>query len=163
MLLYIRMKRTNRVSSSSAITPETRQTCTSRLKAVHLKCTKGRLDVLLLLATADHPMSVEQIMSVLGAVSPDRATVYRIVAQFVGVGLAKEVYVRDGIARYEFQDTASPECHHAICTRCGQVSHIESEKIDTFIAVMKKDIHDLVQVSGYTLDFFGVCMACSAR
>jgi Fe2+ or Zn2+ uptake regulation protein len=157
------MKRNNRVSRSLSITSETRQTCAQRLKAVHLKCTKGRLDVLLLLATADHPMSVEQIMSELGTSSPDRATIYRIVAQFVGVGLAKEVYVRDGIARYEFQDTASPECHHAICTRCGQVSHIESEKIDTFIATMKKDIRSLALVSGYTLDFFGVCTACVAR
>lgn len=137
----------------------------SRIKDAGLKHTKGRYDVLVLLAKNSVPLSVEQITKLLGIFSPDRATVYRIMAQFVLVQIAKEIHLKDGVVRYEIQNIGDYKncCHHVVCLDCGIVSHVENEEAEKAIARMAKNIQNFSIISDHTLEFFGTCKSCESQ
>ena len=50
--------------------------------------------------------------------------------------------------------------HHAICTKCGNIFDVEQ----TFdFAVEKITINGLPKVTGYHIDFWGLCSKCNGK
>lgn len=133
------------------------------LKSAGLKSTQGRIGVLDVLIQAGLPQTVEQLSATLGSKAPDRATLYRIVDQFVQSGLAKEIHFNDSVVRYEINGLEEHDhcCHHVVCKNCGLVAHIESNDVEKAISKMTSKVKAFAQVDEHTLEFFGVCNSCA--
>jgi Fe2+ or Zn2+ uptake regulation protein len=133
------------------------------LKAAGLKSTQGRIGVLETLFLTETPITVEAIIKELGKTSPDRATVYRIVDQFVKADLAKEVHFNDGVVRYEIVGAVEHDhcCHHVVCKNCGFAEHVESAQIESAIEKLISKVPNFKSVEGHSLEFFGTCNGCA--
>lgn len=133
------------------------------LKVAGLKSTQGRIGVLETLFLTETPITVESIIKELGKTSPDRATVYRIVDQFVKVNLAKEVHFNDGVVRYEIVGAVEHDhcCHHVVCKNCGFAEHVESTQIESAIEKLIAHVPNFRSVDGHSLEFFGTCNGCT--
>jgi len=103
------------------------------------------------------PQTVLQILSLLKSkkISIDKATIYRILTSFVGLGLVKEIQFGDRETRYEL--IGDEHHHHLICEECGGIEDVElSEK-----ALLKEvSNQSKFQIKRHSLEFFGTCKKC---
>ena len=79
-------------------------------------------------------------------------TVYRNLKLLAQEGLIREIHFGSGPSRYD----GMLEAHeHFICTNCNKV-------VDITPTITRPNLGGKV-VTGYRLDYFGTCEACSAR
>lgn len=132
--------------------------CRTELNDVELRATPARIAVMRLLETTDKPVDVQTIISFLETkgISADPATVFRIINMFTEKGLAKQIQLQEGKARYEL--AASADHHHLVCTKCGDIQDISDCNID----VLENHIEKKKQfkVTSHSLEFFGICNNC---
>ena len=107
-----------------------------------------------------HPIAEQLFQRVTDAypmMSP--ATVYKTLDTLKAAGEVLELEFRGGPNRY---DANMPSPHpHAVCTRCGRIEDVATERMDT--SVNEAAAHSDYQISGYRLDFYGLCPACAAK
>lgn len=121
-----------------------------------LRVTKPRLAIFDTLRKATRPLSEVEIATATPTVDP--VTVYRTIELF----LKLEVTV--GVAhgwkqRYELASPFRPHHHHILCTNCGQVEEISSEKLEQFIRHLAGERG--FKVTGHTFEITGLCENCS--
>ena len=126
-----------------------------------LRLTPQRRAVLEVLATAtDHPTAAEVFERVRARVPGiGAATVYRTLTRLVDAGQALELSLGDGAsARYDGNVTRHD---HVVCSRCARAVDIDSP--------LPRGASDEVArrtgfaVSGYDLQFRGMCPDCAHR
>ena len=120
-----------------------------------LRVTKPRLGIFDTLRSAARPLSEVEIATATPTVDP--VTVYRTIELF----LKLEVVV--GVAhgwkqRYELASPFRPHHHHILCTNCGQVEEITSEKLEQFIRRLGGEYG--FRVTGHTFEITGLCQQC---
>jgi Fur family transcriptional regulator, ferric uptake regulator len=130
------------------------------LRSRGLRLTKGRQKILETLLGANEPLSLEEIQrkAICEGVTPDYATVFRIMALLEELHVAQRVHLNRSCSYFELLD---PQQHydHLICTECGRVTlMVDScpvEKVEQ--AIGKRygftDVH-------HSLEFFGKCPEC---
>src|SRR3712207_3323769 len=98
--------------------------CKDELRESDLKATPARLAVLQLLEQTDTPVDVASIISYLEdhKIKTDPATVFRIMNIFTQRGIAKQIQLNEGKARYEL--SSDSDHHHLICEGCGNIQDI---------------------------------------
>lgn len=127
-----------------------------------LNTTKQRVNIAkVFFCMADHH-SLEEIYSEVHKTYPSigQTTVYRTIKLMCEVGLAKELHVGEGFARYEV-NIAKQHHDHLVCKECGKTVEFtmpEVEKIQMEIA----------QQHGFTLldhhhILLGICGACQKK
>jgi Fur family ferric uptake transcriptional regulator len=125
-----------------------------------LRVTKGRQKILETLLQATEPLSLEEIQhrSVVDGVTPDYATVFRVMAMLEELHVAQRVLLNRSCSYFELLD---PQQHydHLICTQCGRVTlMVDScpvEKVEQ--AIGKR--YGFTDVR-HSLEFFGKCPEC---
>jgi Fur family peroxide stress response transcriptional regulator len=87
------------------------------------------------------------------------ATVYKMLDTLKIAGEVLELEFRDGPNRY---DANRPSAHpHVVCTRCGRIDDVMLDQIGPSLhdAARKSEY----QISGYRLDFYGLCPSCATN
>jgi Fur family transcriptional regulator, peroxide stress response regulator len=106
----------------------------------------------------EHP-SAEQLFQRVSDAYPmmSPATVYKTLDTLKAAGEVLELEFREGPNRY---DANIPTAHpHVVCTRCGRINDVMLDQIGPSIENAAKQSN--YQISGYRLDFYGLCPNCA--
>ena len=85
------------------------------------------------------------------------ATVYRTLKLLVEAGVAREMTLKDGQARYEHV-LAGEHHDHLICTGCSTIVEFEDETIERLQADIAAR-HGF-RITSHRLELYGLCPAC---
>ena len=109
--------------------------------------------------TKCHP-TAEWIHQQLKPEFPDLSlgTVYRNIAMFKEAGVIQSIGVVNGLERYDF--TTAPHTHF-VCTQCGEVTDLDDVVLPA--SVLEETEAAGCSVTGYQLQFTGVCACCRAK
>ncbi len=126
------------------------------IKKTSLKATVARVALLDTLREGGHPMTVEELHKKIKKI--DLVTVYRGLQSFLERGLAREVHLKSGPARYESAE--SRHHHHLVCTGCGIIDELPSCEVTTLEKEALKHSTRFASISEHALEFFGTCRIC---
>lgn len=90
-----------------------------------MRVTSQRLAVLVALHEHAVPMTHEEVMSALGKDGYDKASVWRVLSDFAGIGLVRRMDLGDRVWRYELYDACRPvsdDHPHFLCEVCSEVT-----------------------------------------
>jgi len=85
----------------------------------------------------------------------DKVTVYRILANFLHLGIVNRVQLGDKDARFELANCSHH--HHLVCENCGKIEDIQLSEEILLKEVAKKTAF---KVRSHSLEFFGTCKNC---
>lgn len=135
---------------------------TSRLRADGQRYTAGRRALVDLLAAADHPVTIPQLLEQ----RPDLAqsSVYRNLAVLERAGVVHRVVTSGEFGRYELAEDLTRHHHHLICSNCGDVADFTvpapvEHELET--ALSRAARRAGFRASGHRLDLVGTCASCS--
>lgn len=132
----------------------------ARLRERGHRLTPQRYAVLRALVEGGEHPSAEQLFQRVSGAYPmmSLATVYKTLDALKVAGEVLELEFRERPNRY---DANMPNAHpHVVCTRCGRIDDVMLEQIGPSVqhAAEQTDY----QISGYRLDFYGICPSCAA-
>ena len=122
-----------------------------------LKLTPQRSSIFAMLASTDVHPTPEEVYSEIRKSTPSisLATVYKILDLFHDRGFIRRVSTRGQVARY---DANVDPHHHLICSSCGRIRDISFAGNPP--GEMPVPDSDGFQVSGYEIQFHGICSDC---
>lgn len=88
------------------------------------------------------------------------ATVYKNVRTFLDSGMLREVSLHHGSIRVEPNES---EHHHAVCTRCRQITDLDPEIFKASPSRTKSKLPRGFRVTRVAVDVLGICAACAAK
>ena len=114
------------------------------------RITKARQEVVSALVSAAQPLAIRALCERIR--SSDEASVYRTVRMLVEEGLVEEIVVQNQASHYAL---AHEHHHHAICTNCGFMEHLECamERLQKPRSFTSIDSHEVT--------FYGLCKKCA--
>ncbi len=138
------------------------RTAADRLRVAGQRYTRSRSHLVGLLAAADHPMTIPEILE--REPGLPQSSVYRNLTVLEEAGLVQRITTSDEWTRFELAEDLTEHHHHQICAQCGQVrdfvlpGRLERSIDDGLAAVAAQ--------SGFTLqhhrlDLVGVCAECA--
>lgn len=133
-----------------------------RLKSAELVYTKGRRDLVELLADSSRPVTVAELQELRPRLT--LSSLYRNLTDLESVGVVQKVQGTDDRWRFELSEDLSGHHHHSICTSCG--------RIDDFVVparterTIEQALARILDQSGFRpashrLDVVGLCATCS--
>ena len=139
---------------------EVHDSAAEALAAVDQQYTANRRTLVALLASANAPLSLPEIMEL----QPDLAqsSVYRTLGVLEQAGVALRIVTGDEFARFELAEAHSGlHHHHLICRNCGVTVEIEADPVAQWAKAV-------AAAHGYTapehvVDVFGLCPVCSGE
>ena len=120
-----------------------------------LRLTKQRIDIFKTLKGADTPLSIVQIAAACPAV--DKVSAYRTMRLFAELGIATTV-TRGWKQSYELSAPFAPHHHHMVCSNCGDVIELKSEKIEALVREVSST-HGFTP-SSHHFEVSGLCRQC---
>jgi Fur family ferric uptake transcriptional regulator len=99
---------------------------------------------------------IEQLPASSEAGHIGRATVYRVLNEFVDAGLLRE-FKLDGRRVYE-HDYGYPQHDHLYCTQCQQLIEFESDQLLNLVNSVARERR--FRVGGHRLIISGICQTC---
>ncbi|HTH05868.1 MAG TPA: transcriptional repressor [Ilumatobacteraceae bacterium] len=133
----------------------------AKLLAVEQQYTANRRAVTSVLADADGPMTLPEILGADPSLAQSSA--YRSLAVLVDAGVVRRLVHGSDHAHYELAEHLTEHHHHLVCDSCGTVvdvtlpERVESAMDRSFIDVAGK--HGFV-ASRHNVDIYGMCAAC---
>lgn len=129
------------------------------LRSLGRPATRGRGEILRILAESDIPLSPREIRERIPDPKPDISTVYRNLSLMVSVGLARSVALHERVRRYEA--AAGAHRHRAVCRLCGRIESFQPKRCD--LSRIESDIRGTLgfDVREHSLEFFGACAVCA--
>ena len=132
---------------------------TEKLKSAGLRITQPRLLLLAALIKRDQPTSIEQLHDDVGPQRCDLVTVYRCMAVFEEIGLARRAFFHNGTALYEI-NLGQPTRYHVVCKATNRVVELDHETSDELRAAIET-VQKKLSAQGYAdvghiVEFFGV-------
>ncbi|HEU5121706.1 MAG TPA: Fur family transcriptional regulator [Candidatus Saccharimonadales bacterium] len=128
---------------------------TTVLSKNNLRVTKARLMVFRTLQHTDRPLSHAEVAQSTPEV--DRVSVYRVIEIFIKIGIVTSV-AYGWKQRYELAAPFRPHHHHFVCTRCHNVTEIQSNKLEKIIHLLA-DAQGF-KATGHTFEITGICQHC---
>ena len=133
-----------------------------RLRALDQRYTRGRRAIVEVLAGADAPLSIPQLLEC--DRSLPQSSAYRNLAELERAGVVHRIVTSDEFSRYELAEDLTEHHHHLICTTCGDVrdftvsSALEDE--------LDRALDRIAGAHGFApdhhrLDLVGTCSTCS--
>lgn len=131
-----------------------------RFRALRLRVTNPRKEVLSVLAKAHKPLSSDEVFAELGQ-GNDLVTVYRSLSTMEEAGLLRRYEFGDGVRRYELAESEEHHHHYVRCRGCGSLEAFEGCDFEETLSrsLAKKGY----QVIRHTLDVQALCRACQAN
>jgi Fe2+ or Zn2+ uptake regulation protein len=124
------------------------------------KATPSRLSLLQILAKADHPLSIPDILRQAGG-RLNQATVYRALESLVEVSIVRRIDMQHTHAHYELAAGAKHH-HHLICKHCGKVEDVDTCDVEDIERSVLKKSKSFASIQNHSLEFFGLCKKCTA-
>jgi Fe2+ or Zn2+ uptake regulation protein len=134
----------------------------ARLRAAEQRYTSGRRQLVELLAGAERPETIPELLERAGSLAQSSA--YRNLVVLEEAGVAHRVVTSDERARYELAEDLMGHHHHLICTSCGRVDDF------TVSAQMERSLEGALEraVAGtgfrpaaHRFDVIGTCESCA--
>jgi Fur family ferric uptake transcriptional regulator len=125
------------------------------LREAGLRATGSRVAVLRCVRVADRPVALADVVALLGAEAPDRATVYRNLVDLAEVGLLRRAHLGDAW-RFEGQD--EKDHAHFVCTQCGNVECAPEVHLE--VAASGRASPHAVKDGHFQVQLHGVCDDC---
>lgn len=134
----------------------------NRLRDAGHLYTKGRRQLVELLAGAERPATIAELLEAHARLT--QSSLYRNLADLESVGIVQRVAGSDGLTRYELSEAIIGHHHHLVCTECGAVDDFvvsarAERSLDTAVAKALEDSGFVP--TGHRLDVLGTCAACS--
>ena len=132
---------------------------TAKLKAAGLRITQPRLSILAALSARNQPTTIEQIHQDVGPENCDLVTVYRCMAAFEEIGLARRAFFHNGTALYEI-NLGQPPRFHVYCKATNQVVELDTDTTSELRRAID-GVQEVLRARGYgevahLVEFFGV-------
>jgi len=89
-----------------------------------------------------------------------RASIYRILEQLEGLGLAQRVETGQAMVRYERTGGKDEHHHHLVCEACGAVMPFSDEALEQAISSLSSRVP--LRVSEHEIVLRGECEDCAA-
>jgi Fur family peroxide stress response transcriptional regulator len=131
----------------------------SRLRARGHRLTPQRSAVVRALVEGGEHPSAEQLFRRVADAYPmmSRATVYKTLDALKSAGEVLELEFSDAPNRY---DANIPSAHpHVVCTGCGRIDDVRADQLGPSVEEVAERMG--YRISGYRLDFFGLCPTCA--
>ncbi|HWZ66162.1 MAG TPA: Fur family transcriptional regulator [Patescibacteria group bacterium] len=120
-----------------------------------LRVTTPRKAVFETLKKAATPLSQVEIAKINPTI--DKVSVYRSIDIFLKLGIVTSV-AHGWKQRYELAAPYSPHHHHLLCTACGHVEELQSERLEKIINILADQ--QKFKVTGHTFEITGLCSKC---
>ena len=121
------------------------------------RSTEGRLKLLSILKSADHPLAVPEVSRALRS-ALNFVNVYRALEALSDKGLLVRRDLRLGSACYEYPHSHH---HHLVCNECGSTEDVPRCDDRDMEERVLKDSRSFASVNTHSLEFFGVCKECA--
>lgn len=134
--------------------------CTGELLKKGYRLTPQRLMVVDALHSVESHISAEEIFAKLKEKYPyaNISTVYRTLELLKELGLAAEIEIGDGIARYHAREHSKH--HHLICNKCGKT--VELPEADLMPLAESLLVKHRFKADMSHLALFGLCSQCQS-
>lgn len=147
------------VSAKAAEARSSLALVTAKLKAAGLRITQPRLLILAALSEREQPSTIEQLHLDVGHDKCDLVTVYRCMAAFEEIGLARRAFFHNGTALYEI-DLGQPARFHLYCKVTNQVVELDSDTTAELSQAVAS-VQETLRSRGYgevahLVEFFGI-------
>jgi len=128
------------------------------LKTAKLYCTRGRIDILIVLMKAGKPLSQEQIARRSEKERFDKVTIYRTLESLLDVGLVHKAFMNKRAWHFELAHNCTErQCHpHFTCTRCGNTFCLTDISLP-----MAKSPHSGFIIHRQQVRLEGLCPECA--
>lgn len=142
---------------------ELHTTVGQRLDARELRYTRSRRALVEVLAEADRPLTIPEILGRSDGLAQSSA--YRNLTELIGAGVVHRIVAGDEYRHFELAEDLTRHHHHLVCTRCGRVEDfVASDSLETRL---HRALDEAAGPSGFTvqhhrLDLIGTCATCSA-
>jgi Fur family ferric uptake transcriptional regulator len=133
--------------------------CEALLQEYGYRLTPGRIALLMFLKKAIKPLSAGDIQKKLGH-KMDKVTVYRALEDFAISKIVAKINLQDTATYYEFLHEDHHH-HHIVCEKCGKIEDIENCNQTNLQKEILKHSKSFTTINSHSLEFFGVCKACS--
>jgi Fur family ferric uptake transcriptional regulator len=145
------------------VTPDLHATVGRMLEAEGQRYTRGRRALVELLATAEGPVTVPQIVA--SDPSLAQSSAYRSLAALNDAGVVHRIVTGDDHGHFELAESLTGNHHHhLVCSNCGSVEDFtvppDLERAIDLLAEGTASRHGFA-VQGHSLDLVGTCSACS--
>lgn len=133
-----------------------------RFRRLGYPATRGRGEILRILAESPIPLSPRDIRERIPDPKPDASTIYRNLTLMVSIGLVRSVALHERSRRYEAAEDGAHR-HRVVCRRCGRIESFQPKKCD--LSRIESDIRGTLgfDVTDHSLEFFGACVDCGGR
>ncbi len=133
----------------------------ARLRRLDQRYTRGRRALVDVLASAETPLSIPQLLGRDGALKQSSA--YRNLAVLEQAGVAHRIVTSDEFARYELAEDLTEHHHHLICSACGEVRDFTAPariEDDLDRALRRVASRHGFEPDHHRLDLVGTCSDC---
>jgi Fe2+ or Zn2+ uptake regulation protein len=137
-------------------------TASDRLRADGQRYTPRRRALVEVLAAADQPLTIPQLLEHRRDLAQSSA--YRNLAVLERAGVVHRIVTSDEFGRFELAEDLTRHHHHLICSSCGDVSdftvpnQVEHE-LETALSKVARQAG--FRARGHRLDLVGTCSGCS--
>ncbi|HEX5615981.1 MAG TPA: Fur family transcriptional regulator [Acidimicrobiia bacterium] len=137
-------------------------TAARMLRASGQRLTVGRVGLVELLAGAERPLTIPEVLERDRSLAQSSA--YRNLTVLEHAGVVRRIVTHDEFARYELAEDLTGHHHHLVCRACGRVEDLPaSPGLERSVGAA---IDDAVQQSGFRvdhhrLDLVGTCAECA--
>jgi Fe2+ or Zn2+ uptake regulation protein len=132
-----------------------------RIRSAGLVYTKGRRELVDLLASFEHPATMTELRDLRPRLN--QSSLYRNMTDLENARVVQKVIGTDDTTRYELAEELIGHHHHTICSTCGAVADFVvparfERSLET--ALTNALAESGFEATGHRLDVVGVCAAC---
>lgn len=133
-----------------------------RVQAADLVYTKGRRELVDLLAGLSRPATMPELVEQRPRLT--LSSMYRNMTDLETAGVVQKVIGADDRTRYELAEDLIGHHHHTICAKCGTVDDfvVSSRTERALETALAKALADTgFRPTGHRLDVVGICAGCA--
>ena len=141
---------------------ELHTTLAGRLRVVGQRYTVGRRALVEILAEADRPLALHDILA--QAPTLPQSSVYRNLNVLEQAGAVHRVHTSGEYARYELAQDLTEHHHHLVCTGCGEVTDVViPARVERAVERATAQVASGAgfRLEGHRLDLVGRCADCA--
>lgn len=127
------------------------------LREHDIRLTEPRREVFKILNEHDQPLTTSEILRY--SQISERTSVYRTLSLFARHGITEILHIK-GRERHELAEPFKAHHHHLVCTECGALESLDSDKLEKIIHRLA-DGHDY-KLSAHHVELQGLCPNCRA-
>jgi Fe2+ or Zn2+ uptake regulation protein len=143
------------------VAPDLRDEVAHRLRRVQQRLTPKRAAIVDVLATAERPLALPDILSAGDGLA--QSSVYRNLVVLEQAGVVHRIVTAES-ARFELAEELTGHHHHLICTNCGTVEDVPaSSGLEASMADAVAQIESTTgfRTKAHRIDLVGLCRRCS--